>query len=156
LSIVLEISTGYKIKKGLFGLPEISLVTIKKQVSAWPGKVYGTTSSAWKLMVMLTSITPDREGIPSALVLYPNHPNPFNRTNTISHALLPRATRVSLHINNVIGRLVRRPIDAEQTAGKYSVVWDTQDDFELLLANGIFLCRMLAGAECAAPEDDFG
>lgn len=147
MSIVLEISTGYKIKKGLFGLPEISLVTIKKQVSAWPGKVYGTTSSAWKLMVMLTSITPDREGIPSALVLYPN---PFN------HALLPRATRVSLHINNVIGRLVRRPIDAEQTAGKYSVVWDTQDDFELLLANGIFLCRMLAGAECAAPEDDFG
>jgi hypothetical protein len=51
---------------------------------------------------------------------------------------------------------MRRLIDVELIADEYSRVWDAQDDFKQSSANEIYLCRMLAGAESAGLENDFG
>ncbi len=116
------------------------------RITAWDGKIYGTASPVWKFIVTPTSIKADREGVPTELVLYPNHPNPFNPTTTIRYAL-PHASHVILQIYDVTGRQVRILLDAEQTAGEHSVVWDGEDDFGQSLANGIYLCRIMAGKE---------
>ncbi len=52
-----------------------------------------------------------------------NYPNPFNPATTITYSL-PQAEQVRLSIYDVLGREVRRLVDAQQAAGRHEVVFD--------------------------------
>jgi tetratricopeptide (TPR) repeat protein len=52
-----------------------------------------------------------------------NHPNPFNPTTTISYTL-PEAGAVQIKIYDILGREVAKLVDAQKSAGKYSVQWN--------------------------------
>ena len=79
--------------------------------------------------------------MPSAYRLSQNHPNPFNPETTIQYDL-PEVDVVRLSVYALTGQLVRILVDAERTAGTYSVIWDGRDGAGRDVASGVYLCRM--------------
>jgi hypothetical protein len=82
-------------------------------------------------------------------VLGPNRPNPFNPRTEIAFDL-PVASRASLRVYDVAGRLVRTLLDAELPAGPGTATWDGRDDAGQAVPTGAYLCR-LATAGGGAP-----
>ncbi len=86
-------------------------------------------------------------GIPVAVALLPNHPNPFNPSTEIRFEL-PEATNVNLVIYDSAGRRLRTLLtEAAYEAGVHGVVWDGQDDSGRSLPSGIYFTRFEAGGE---------
>ncbi|MCB2230701.1 T9SS type A sorting domain-containing protein [bacterium] len=86
---------------------------------------------------------PDPE-LPGSYALYQNYPNPFNPTTTIAFSL-PRASRVSLTVFNLLGQEVRVLSDGVLAAGIHDVVWDGQDSGGNPVASGVYFYRLSAG-----------
>jgi len=78
------------------------------------------------------------------LALYPNYPNPFNPSTSISY-YLPSKTRVTLEIYNASGALVRRLGAKDQQRGVHTIVWNGLDDRGGQVASGVYFCRLKAG-----------
>jgi hypothetical protein len=75
-----------------------------------------------------------------------NHPNPFNPGTIISFSLASPA-RVTLHVLDLAGRLVRTLREAEQYAsGRHEVPWDGKDDSGRQVASGTYFYRLEAGS----------
>jgi hypothetical protein len=78
---------------------------------------------------------------PIAYTLEPNFPNPFNPTTTISY-VMKESGHVRVQVYNIRGQLVRDLVNAEQSAGRFSVVWDGRDMNDLQVPTGTYLCTM--------------
>ncbi|MDZ7399744.1 MAG: BACON domain-containing carbohydrate-binding protein [candidate division KSB1 bacterium] len=91
-----------------------------------------------------TSVADRVKQFPEEYLLYPNYPNPFNPTTTISYAL-PEAAHVQVQIFDINGREVKRLVDQMCDAGVHSVVWDGTDEAQQRVASGIYICRFSAG-----------
>ena len=76
--------------------------------------------------------------LPQVFALEQNYPNPFNPSTTIRFAL-PKRTRLSLRLYNVLGQEVRTLIDDERPAGYHQVVLQARG-----LASGVYVYRMVA------------
>lgn len=118
----------------------------------WPTHCGGASrSGAWQLDDPSTTVE-----LPAAarrLVLHRNTPNPFNPRTEIAYDLPAGfAGRVQLAVYDVAGRVVRRLVDREQTAGRQSVVWDGRDDGGRAAASGVYLYRIRAGDETAVDR----
>ncbi len=61
--------------------------------------------------------------VPLILALYPNYPNPFNATTTLSFDL-PGAAQVNLRIYDILGREAATLVSDARPAGHHSVVWN--------------------------------
>jgi hypothetical protein len=72
------------------------------------------------------------------------YPNPFNPSTTISYDL-PSDELVSIVIYDVIGQEVRRLIDDQKTAGRYSIQWDARDNGGRSVATGVYIAKIEAG-----------
>jgi len=81
------------------------------------------------------------------LAMRQNAPNPFNPTTRIAFTVPEDASRVTLTVYNVSGRVVRRLVDEPLSAGPHSVVWNGRDDLGKSLASGIYFARLAAGGE---------
>ena len=68
-----------------------------------------------------------------------NYPNPFNPSTTIEFDL-PRTSKVSVKIYNIIGEEVATLLSASLLSGSHSVDWDASN-----LASGVYLYRLQAG-----------
>lgn len=75
--------------------------------------------------------------------LYENYPNPFNPSTRIEYEL-PGRTHVRLMVYDVLGRLVRTLVDAEQSSGRFSAIWDGTNDSGVQMASGMYLYRLEA------------
>jgi hypothetical protein len=92
-----------------------------------------------------TSVSsPELNIAPQDFVLAQNYPNPFNPGTTIEYNL-PKTSRVTLAIYNLLGQRIATLIDAHQTAGQHAVRWDGKDDLGKNAASGIFFYRLEAG-----------
>jgi hypothetical protein len=76
---------------------------------------------------------------PAAFTLMQNYPNPFNATTEITYRLQADAT-VKLEVFNLLGEKVETLIDAYQSVGQKSVIWDASD-----FSSGMYFCRLRAG-----------
>ncbi|MBN2365364.1 MAG: T9SS type A sorting domain-containing protein [Calditrichaeota bacterium] len=72
-------------------------------------------------------------------VLKQNYPNPFNPNTTIEFDL-PKTSKVSLKIFNIVGEEVATLVSDRLAAGSYSYNWDAAN-----LASGVYLYRLQAG-----------
>jgi len=70
--------------------------------------------------------------------LFPNYPNPFNPTTTLTF-VMPFRSHVSLAVYDLLGRQVAIIIDDICDAGNYEVVFDGSG-----LASGVYFCRLHA------------
>lgn len=75
--------------------------------------------------------------------VFQNYPNPFNPSTKIDYQI-PRAGDVSIQIYNINGELVKTLINAHQSAGRYSIVWDGRSSSPV--ASGIYIYRVLYGS----------
>jgi hypothetical protein len=82
---------------------------------------------------------------PAALILHPNHPNPFRPPTTFTFDL-PQAAPVTVRIFDGNGRLVRVLLDAPLAAGTRALEWDGRDGAGRRLASGIYICRLETGS----------
>jgi len=98
--------------------------------------------------VIMQFIEVSKTGIDAALPtkteLSGNFPNPFNPSTTVRYSMADEGM-VSIVIYNSVGQPVRTLVDGRRTAGRYSVVWDGQDNMNREVASGLYLIRMVAG-----------
>ena len=74
--------------------------------------------------------------IPASFTLEQNYPNPFNPSTVIKFQL-PKASKVSLKIYDVLGKEVATLINSEMNAGEHQVNFNASS-----LASGIYLYRL--------------
>ena len=80
----------------------------------------------------------DEEALSRSFNLYPNYPNPFNPTTTISFTL-SKSSHISLLIYDIHGREVESLIEGIQPAGSHSIEWNASN-----LASGVYFYRLTA------------
>lgn len=81
---------------------------------------------------------------PRAFSVLQNYPNPFNPETTIRYDL-PVASRVVVKIYSILGKEVNTLVNAEQTAGFKSVVWDGRNEAGNHMSSGVYIYRISAG-----------
>ncbi len=81
---------------------------------------------------------------PTAFVLQPNMPNPFNPETTIRFAL-PGQSAVVLSIYDALGQQVRVLVDGVRAAGSYAAVWDGRDAMGRSVSSGVYFYELRAG-----------
>ncbi len=69
-----------------------------------------------------------------------NYPNPFNAITQITYSL-PKKTKVTLSVYNLLGQEVKRLVDEEQFAGQYTIHFDAAS-----LNSGIYIGRLDTGS----------
>jgi hypothetical protein len=77
--------------------------------------------------------------LPGGFELYQNYPNPFNPTTTIAFEL-PRASKVTVEVYDLLGGLIERAELGTLNAGRHSYEFAADN-----LASGIYLYRLKAG-----------
>jgi hypothetical protein len=81
---------------------------------------------------------------PLSTMLYPNFPNPFSHTTTISFSL-KEPSHVTLSLYNIKGQLVATLVDDNlPPAQDYQIIWNGRVG-DKALANGIYFYRLEAG-----------
>jgi hypothetical protein len=84
--------------------------------------------------------------VPQSLTLLPNYPNPFSATggSALHHSLtripyaLPEASEMRLQIFDIMGRLTREIVHAQQPAGWYEAAWDGRNELGNVVASGTY------------------
>jgi len=77
------------------------------------------------------------------LHLFQNQPNPFSPETRIAYEL-PQAGRAELRIYSVNGRLVRKLVDEDRSAGPHSVLWDGLDESGRAVSSGVYFYTLAA------------
>lgn len=83
-------------------------------------------------------------GVPAALALGLNVPNPFNRSTSIAFDL-DREGEVKLQIYDMAGRLVKDLGSRRYSAGRYNLIWDGSDERASRAPSGTYVLRLLTG-----------
>jgi hypothetical protein len=90
---------------------------------------------------ILTSVEDDVAAgqIPAQFSLEQNYPNPFNPSTVIAYAV-PRTSRVTISVFDLLGREVESLVDEVKGPGHYNVTWNAGR-----VASGAYYYRLTAG-----------
>jgi hypothetical protein len=112
---------------------EFSFKTLKPVKS---GDVFELTAS-------LVTSSSDRKPVtlPLTMMLYPNYPNPFNPSTTITY-FLPRSQKIIVAVYNLLGQKVVNLWRGDQRAGTHSVTWDGRDRDGRIVSSGVYIYRI--------------
>jgi hypothetical protein len=103
----------------------------------WLREVGGDGSETWFGPNLLAAST----GLPEAVVLVQNHPNPFNPRTTI-HFEIAETGPVRLTVHDLRGRRLATLVDEVRNAGPGDVVWEGLDDRGRALSSGTYFIRL--------------
>ena len=85
---------------------------------------------------IVTSVD-EEESMPSNYLLMDNFPNPFNPSTTIIYQL-PKQSKVTIRICDILGREVTRIVNDVKSTGKHSVLFDGNN-----LSSGIYFYQLI-------------
>ncbi|MBN2226485.1 MAG: T9SS type A sorting domain-containing protein [candidate division Zixibacteria bacterium] len=105
-------------------------------------EIYGIYDSA--SLLEPTPVEPDDKTLPRDFSLGQNYPNPFNPSTAIRF-YLPKTSKVTLEVFNILGRKVATLVDERMTHGEHIVTWDGKVDNGKDAATGIYFYRLQAG-----------
>ena len=109
-------------------------------VSNWNAEtIYGSPGEH----SIVTNIFEENVNIPKEYNLYQNYPNPFNPSTRIKYEI-PKTTKVSLKIYDILGREVSTLFDETKRAGVYQITFNSFN-LSTPLASGIYFYRFSAG-----------
>ena len=112
----------------------------------WPSglvqEVSGVAVNQRLTLVEPSSATGTPDAVVPSLLRVTNRPNPFNPRSTIGYSL-PQATRVTISVYDLQGRLVRGLVDETKPAGEWSAEWDGRDNAGQVVASGTYLVRLV-------------
>jgi len=94
----------------------------------------------------IVAVGPTDGTVPHATFLAPVRPNPARGPTLVRYGLAG-AGRAELGIYDVAGRLVRRIVEAQQSAGTYAILWDRTSSGGSPAAPGTYFVRLEAGGE---------
>jgi hypothetical protein len=83
----------------------------------------------------------DLSALPATFELAQNFPNPFNPTTTIRFGL-PRESRVTLKIYNLLGEEIATLVDETRPAGFHAAVWDGRNQAGQSAASGVYVYQL--------------
>jgi hypothetical protein len=78
--------------------------------------------------------------LPLDYKLYPNFPNPFNPTTTVSYTLY-KEQDITIEIFNSLGQRIKTLFSGSQQPGVYNIHWDAMDSNGTVLPSGIYFLR---------------
>jgi hypothetical protein len=80
-------------------------------------------------------------GISDKFSLEQNYPNPFNPETKIKY-ILPKSTRITIKIYNLLGQEVITLVDKLQSAGTFEVMWDGKNKLGSPVSSGIYFYQI--------------
>jgi hypothetical protein len=99
----------------------------------------GAHIAYFKVVDRTTDVPESAPGVPSEYTLSQNYPNPFNPSTEIQYNL-PKESKLTLAVYNLLGEQVARLVDAVQPAGSYNVTWSAVGR-----PSGVYFYRLQAG-----------
>lgn len=106
------------------------------------GLLLTASTNAWRFtFVHATAISDQGMNIPATFDLGQNYPNPFNPTTNINYQI-PIQNDVEVAVYNILGEKIRVLVDENQTAGFYTLQWDSKNDTGNQVAAGIYFYRI--------------
>jgi hypothetical protein len=134
--------------------------TLKSRAIDKPGNIE-TPGSGVTVVVDRTGVASGGINVPLAFALGQNYPNPFlrgakssfsgNPETAIAFAL-PKSTRVTIRIFDLVGKEIRALVDAAMAPGYHQALWDGKDGAGNLVPAGIYLYKMQAGEFVAVKK----
>lgn len=82
--------------------------------------------------------------LPLTLQLYPNYPNPFNPSTTLTFSV-PGPTNIRLLVLNAVGQRIREFEHHVSAPGTFRQIWDGNDESGVPVVSGIYFARMESG-----------
>lgn len=79
--------------------------------------------------------------LPQQIMLFPNYPNPFNATTTISYRLAV-ADKIEISVYNLQGEKVVELYYGWQPAGDYKINWEAQNEKNEPLPSSMYFLRL--------------
>ena len=127
-----------------FGNQAISIVQLDDNSYVIAGELQVTNMNS---QAYVTRLAPDRVAIddqgfadlPITIALYPNYPNPFNASTTISYELQAQSP-VTIDIYDMLGRKVAILYNGIQSAGNHSVNWNADR-----YSSGVYFYKLTTG-----------
>ncbi|MCX6168229.1 MAG: T9SS type A sorting domain-containing protein [Ignavibacteriales bacterium] len=92
-----------------------------------------------QLIQDLTTSVKKLDEIPTGFALQQNYPNPFNPSTTIRYQI-PKESKVTLKIFDILGREVATLVNMQQGVGSYEVNFNA-----MKFASGVYIYRISAG-----------
>ena len=114
--------------------PDVAVLTIDDDIAVLLNQNYTTGISQ----------EDQSSGLAESFRLDQNYPNPFNPTTTIKFSL-PHASRITLHVYDILGRQVTTLMDGQMPAGRHRLIWDGTNDAGQTVSSGIYFYRLTAG-----------
>ena len=124
----------------------VDMKTVSEYTLATSAQSYSTQTYYITATFLPVLVNINRDPLPVTHLLLSNHPNPFNATTTIKYQV-PQAGLTTLAIYSHTGQLLRKLIDAPQSAGEHTAVWDGRDAQGKPVASGTYLCRLTNGTQ---------
>ncbi len=90
------------------------------------------------------NVEEELSAIPKEYFLDSAFPNPFNPSTTISYGI-PKDSRVSIVIYNILGKKVRTLVNENQIAGFYKINWNGLDERNSFVSTGVYFAKIQAG-----------
>lgn len=98
----------------------------------------------YRLISFLSPVDIDSEqssALPQQFQLQQNFPNPFNPSTSIRFEL-PSSSKITLTVFDLNGRMVKSLYEGEHESGDHSMLWAGDDQQGVLVAAGIYVCRL--------------
>jgi hypothetical protein len=126
------------------------------QIDVYTGVQTNTVYAAVEgegLNPLITAVEDESPAVLLGFALEQNYPNPFSQIprfagnpSTVISFQLPVSSKVRLAIYSITGQLVRTLVDRGVAAGAHSAAWDGRNDHGHMVASGVYVYKLEAGA----------
>jgi hypothetical protein len=117
-------------------IPAGDVITDLNPLTNWPGE-----GTVYEITTSISGVNDPDGSIPERFALYQNYPNPFNPSTKIKFSL-PKHSKVSLVIYDLLGRKVTTIVNRAYNPGTHIVEFNTSNH-NLQLSSGVYIYQLV-------------